>query len=526
MSFFSKILGHQNRYTGVDIGTDSIKMVEIEATKNGLRLVNIGVEDTPAEAIESSIITDSQSIGEALIRLISREGFSRSSAVSSLAGQALITRLIEVPHMGDAELAEAMKWEVERYIPFPAKEVVLDFKSLPVEDLDATQMEVLLVAAKKEMVSNHIAALNRARLDLAAIDIEPLALSRALIDIHNHSDNRAPVNIMLVNIGASLTDITIIKDGNIGFNRGIPTGSNNITQAISNFLLVGADEAEQVKLMQTIIPKQDAVIETDGETLSSVGPLTESVNDYNRILGNMDTGTEAGGDELSGATGDVSSIETSDASNKMLDLTSFLTQNIESNDEASAAEEVAPAEDKEAGSEYQGLSVEALYGIEPLDLGNEKAADATASADIDADSKVEAVQETEGELSPPDASLSVTEDRPAETPAKVSESEPEKLMEAIRPPLQEIVNEIRRSLDYFRSRIKDSGDIDRIIISGGASRLKNIDNFLEVELGIPVEIANPFSMIDTSAFDKKYIDEASPVFAIAVGLAIREFLDK
>jgi type IV pilus assembly protein PilM len=252
MSFFSKILGHQNRYTGVDIGTDSIKMVEIETTKNGLRLVNIGVENTPAEAIEASIITDSQSIGEALIRLISREGFSRSSAVSSLAGQALITRLIEVPHMGDAELAEAMKWEVERYIPFPAKEVVLDFKSLPTEDLEATQMEVLLVAAKKEMVNNHIAALNRARLDLVAIDIEPLALSRALIDAYKHSDNETPVNIMLVNIGASLTDITIIKDGNIGFNRGIPTGGNNITQAISNFLLVSADEAEEMLLILLI----------------------------------------------------------------------------------------------------------------------------------------------------------------------------------------------------------------------------------------------------------------------------------
>ncbi|MGI6383736.1 MAG: type IV pilus assembly protein PilM [bacterium] len=528
MSFFSKILGHQNRYTGVDIGTDSIKMVEIETTKNGLRLVNIGVENTPAEAIEASIITDSQSIGEALIRLISREGFSRSSAVSSLAGQALITRLIEVPHMGDAELAEAMKWEVERYIPFPAKEVVLDFKSLPTEDLEATQMEVLLVAAKKEMVNNHIAALNRARLDLVAIDIEPLALSRALIDVYKHSDNETPVNIMLVNIGASLTDITIIKDGNIGFNRGIPTGGNNITQAISNFLLVSADEAEQIKLMQTIIPKQDVVIEADeiGETLSSVEPLTETVDDYNRVLNNVDSGTDTGGDKSSNATGEASNAEAPDASNKMLDLTSFLTQNIESNDEAPIAEELAPSQDKQSDSEYQGLSLEALYGIESLDLGTEKSADTATSADTDVDNKAEAVQEAERDRSSSDASLSVVKDKLAETVDNASKCEQEKLMEAIRPSLQEIVNEIRRSLDYFRSRIKDSGNIDRIIISGGVSRLKNIDNFLEVELGIPAEIANPFSMIDTSAFDKKYIDEAAPVFAIAVGLAIREFLNK
>jgi hypothetical protein len=240
----------------------------------------------------------------------------------------------------------------------------------------------------------------------------------------------------------------------------------------------------------------------------------------------VDSGTDTGGDKSSDATGEASNAEAPDASNKMLDLTSFLTQNIESNDEAPIAEELAPSQDKQSDSEYQGLSLEALYGIESLDLGTEKSADTATSADTDVDNKAEAVQEAERDRSSSDASLSVVKDKLAETVDNASKCEQEKLMEAIRPSLQEIVNEIRRSLDYFRSRIKDSGNIDRIIISGGVSRLKNIDNFLEVELGIPAEIANPFSMIDTSAFDKKYIDEAAPVFAIAVGLAIREFLNK
>ncbi|MDD3925049.1 MAG: type IV pilus assembly protein PilM [bacterium] len=528
MSFFSKILGQQNRYTGVDIGTNSIKMVEIEATKSGLRLVNIGIEETPSEAIEASIITEPQAVGEALSRLIAREGFSRSAAVSSLAGQSLITRLIEVPRMGDAELSEAMKWEVERYIPFPAKEVVLDFKSLPSDDAEATQMEVLLVAAKKEMVNNHIAALSSAKLDLVAIDIEPLALSRSLIDVCRNGDEEAPSNIMIVNIGASMTDITIIKDGNIGFNRGIPTGGRNVTQAISNFLLVGLDEAEQIKLTHTIIPKQDIAVEPSGvdEAGSVIEPSTETVEDYDRILNMASASDEPDAGADAGLT-----VEAAGDSNKMLDLASFFTQPVKPEEEEQTAGEAAtPAADLPGNDGgYQGLSLEALYGIEALDLGSVNVGDGTQPATDNAGAVSEPVsgQDAGEKHADTDPSLPETAgDDAVSSQDDASGYDMEKLMEAVRPALQDIVNEIRRSLDYFRSRIKDSGNIDRIIISGGASGLKNIDNFLVAELGIPVVIADPFSMIDTSSFDDKYISEAAPVFSIAAGLAIREFLDK
>ena len=152
---------------GLDIGSSLIKVAELVPGRNGVTVRAMGMAPTPVGAMENNIIVDAQLLGQAVKKLLKEAGVSSKSSVSSVSGQsALVVRVIEVPRMSDSELAETMKWEVERHVPFAANEVIMDFQPIERADTppDSQNMEVLLAVAQQDMVDRHVEMLMAAGL--------------------------------------------------------------------------------------------------------------------------------------------------------------------------------------------------------------------------------------------------------------------------------------------------------------------------------------------------------------------------
>ena len=257
---------------GLDIGSKHIKVAELVPGRNGPVLRALGVAPTPAESMENSVIVDPQLLGQAVKKLLKESGISTKNSVSSLSGQtALVVRVIEVPRMSESELAETMKWEVERHVPFAASEVIMDFQPIEREDTppDSQNMEVLLAVAQQDMVDRHVEMLFAAGLSPSAIDVEPLAVSRSLVELG--PDPYGQRTVAIINIGASNTDIGIFRNGILAFPRTLPLAGDSLTRAIAAQMGVTEEQAEELKLkygevimdqpIQQAVPPADAFLD-------------------------------------------------------------------------------------------------------------------------------------------------------------------------------------------------------------------------------------------------------------------------
>jgi type IV pilus assembly protein PilM len=247
---------------GLDIGSKFIKAVELVPGRNGPTVKALGMAPTPPGAMEDSVIVDPKLLGEAVKKLLKEAGISTRRCVSSVSGQgALVVRVIEVPKMSDAELAETMKFEVERHVPFAADEVIMDFQPIvrQDDDPDAQNMEVLLAVAQQEMIDRHVAMLFAAGLAPSAIDVEPLAASRVLIELG--PDPYGKKTTAIVNIGASTTDIGIYRDGILAFPRTLPLAGDAMTAAVAQQMGLEAEQAEETKLHQAEVLMGEAPVQ-------------------------------------------------------------------------------------------------------------------------------------------------------------------------------------------------------------------------------------------------------------------------
>ncbi|MCX6359151.1 MAG: type IV pilus assembly protein PilM [Armatimonadetes bacterium] len=239
---------------GLDIGSKYIKVAEVVPSRNGVAVRALGMAPTPPGALEAGVIVDAKLLGDAIKKLLKEAGVGTRSCVSSVSGSgALVVRVIEVPKMSDSELAETMKWEVERHVPFAANEVIMDFQAIQRtdDDPDAQNMEVLLAVAQQDMVDKHVEALFAAGLQPRSIDVEPLAASRCLVELG--PDPWGKKTVVVVNIGASITDIGIFRDGVLSFPRTLPLAGDAMTSSIMSQTGLEADAAEDLKLQHAAV---------------------------------------------------------------------------------------------------------------------------------------------------------------------------------------------------------------------------------------------------------------------------------
>jgi len=239
--------GKKDHLIGLDIGSRSIKVAEIEETKRGSALKNIGSIDIAHGAIEEGTINDPETVAESLQQLLKSCGIKENNVAVSIGGYSVIVKKIIVQTMAEEQLQETIHFEAEQYIPFDISDVNLDFQILGESESNPNQMNVFLVAAKKEMVDDYINLINLAGLNPCIIDVEAFALQNSFEANYNFEKE----NIALIDIGASKTSLNIFKDSASVFMRDVSLGCGQINQKIMSLIECSFEEAEQLKYGNT-----------------------------------------------------------------------------------------------------------------------------------------------------------------------------------------------------------------------------------------------------------------------------------
>ncbi|MDH5405559.1 MAG: pilus assembly protein PilM [Candidatus Aminicenantes bacterium] len=232
---------------GLDIGSSSVKVVELKTTPKGLHqyhLVNLGMERLVPEAIVDGAIMDSGAVINAIHRVFDQNRVRVKSVATSLSGSSVIIRKISLPVMSDEELAESIHWEAEQYIPFAIEDVNLDYQVMERGSGDQATMDVILAAVKKDRINNYTSVITHAGRIPVVMDIDAFALQNAF-EI-NYPDELDKV-LALINVGASVTNITIFQQGTSVLWRDISFGGNQYTESIQKELNLSYEQAEELK---------------------------------------------------------------------------------------------------------------------------------------------------------------------------------------------------------------------------------------------------------------------------------------
>ena len=148
---------------GLDIGSSSVKAIELKPAGKGYRVSAMGVESVPPDSIVDGAIIDGGAVADAVRRLFSNKRFKAKDVVASLSGNSVIVKKITLPNMTEAELSESIYWEAEQYIPFDIQDVNLDYEILDAGNgQEQGSMEVLLVAAKKDKIADYTNVISQA----------------------------------------------------------------------------------------------------------------------------------------------------------------------------------------------------------------------------------------------------------------------------------------------------------------------------------------------------------------------------
>ncbi|HXI04446.1 MAG TPA: type IV pilus assembly protein PilM [Candidatus Saccharimonadales bacterium] len=237
---------------GLDIGSSAVKAVELKelGKGRGYQLLSVGIEPLSPEAIVDGAIMDSALVAETIQRLFTTNRIKAQDVAISLSGHSVIIKKISLPQMSEEELAESIQWEAEQYIPFDVDDVNIDYQVLEGPSLSGEgNMDVLLVAVKKDKINDYTTVLANAGKSAQVVDVDVFALQNAFETNYEVPSDQV---IALVNLGASVTNIAILQGGSSIFWRDITVGGNLYTEAVAKELGVPFEQAEMLKRGQHV----------------------------------------------------------------------------------------------------------------------------------------------------------------------------------------------------------------------------------------------------------------------------------
>lgn len=230
---------------GIDIGSSSVKLVQLREVKGGYQLVHLGMAMLPPEAIVDNAIMDSASVVQAIRDLVENQKVKTKNVAASISGHSVIIRKVQLPIMTEEEMESSLQWEAEQYIPFEISEVNLDFQILGSDPKDPSQMTVILVAAKKDFVNDYMAVFKESGLTPVVMDIDCFALENAFEANYGIGEDEV---VALINMGASAINVDVVKGDGSLFTRDIQVGGNMFNEEIQKRLSINSADAETVKL--------------------------------------------------------------------------------------------------------------------------------------------------------------------------------------------------------------------------------------------------------------------------------------
>lgn len=261
---FSWFSGRQ-KLVGLDIGASSIKAVHLERSGDTYRLVELGITPIHPETIVDGMIMDAATVSHAIGQLFEENNIAIKEVAVSISGHSVIVKKIKVPRMNKAELREGIAWEAEQYIPYSIEDVNLDFQILGEAGSGQGEMDVLLVAAKKDTVNDYLAVVSTAGLHAAVVDVAAFALENTFAIAEKVKPDEV---VALVNIGAAVTNISVLRGGVSEFTRDSALAGNRHTESLQKSLGLGYDQAEALKRGELV----------EGHTFAEARPVIDTCN--------------------------------------------------------------------------------------------------------------------------------------------------------------------------------------------------------------------------------------------------------
>jgi type IV pilus assembly protein PilM len=262
----------KNQVVGLDIGSHSIKVVEIDDSKRGMELKNFGIIGLPKDTIVEGTVKEIEVVASALKTLFKNLNIKNKNVCTSISGFSVIVKKITINRKDESELESSIQEEAEQYIPFDISDVNLDYEILkePKEESETSDgenqeqekedeglMDIMLVAAKKDIIEDYVSLLHLAGLNPVIMDVDAFSLQNSFeIAAGEETDCYA-----IVSIGAEELGINAVKSGVSIFTRDSSYGGGQITESIMSKLNLSYEDAEKLKLGGTKIETEKAVLE-------------------------------------------------------------------------------------------------------------------------------------------------------------------------------------------------------------------------------------------------------------------------
>jgi len=234
---------------GLDITTSSIKLIELAMAGGQYRVEAYAAEPTPPNAMNEKTIVDPEAIGEGIRRAIKRSGARSREVAIAIAGDAAITKVIQMPKgLRDSDLEAQVEMQADQYIPFPMEEVSYDFEVLGPSEKEADSIDVLLVASRTDNVDQRRAAVAAAGLTTRIVDVEAFALENACrLMTHQMPDGGIDRTIAVVDFGASSTTFSVLHNLKVTYTRDFSFGGQQLTEEIMRTYGLTMEEAGRAK---------------------------------------------------------------------------------------------------------------------------------------------------------------------------------------------------------------------------------------------------------------------------------------
>ncbi len=228
---------------GVDIGSHAVKVCQLKQTGSGYSIVALGSAILPEGAVDDGTLNDPEIVSEVISELFTNLKLKNKNVGFSISGYSVIVKKVNLAAMADAQLEEHIMEEAEQYIPFDIEDVYLDFQDLKTNTDGGERTDVMLVAAKKEIVDDYLEMMQGLNLKPVIVDVDGFALENTYEYNYQKTEN-----VALIDIGASKMNINILANGISVVARDIIVGSRQLTEQIQNAFDIEFEEAEGLKL--------------------------------------------------------------------------------------------------------------------------------------------------------------------------------------------------------------------------------------------------------------------------------------
>jgi len=231
-------------YVGIDIGHHAIKAVQIDRVGQGWKISRAGWVRTPEDSVKEGVVVDAPAVAAAIRQVMRESHIAATAACIAVAGGSVVVRNVRIPKMPEATLRKSIKYEAGRYVPSSVEDSYIEFEI--VGEADDNQMDVLIVAAPKEIVESRVKACEAAGLEVEVVDVEAFASYRCLLECDPANAYQGQT-IAIVDIGGSTTSMSVISQGTFAMARSLSQGGQTWTDALKNYFRLSEDDAESGK---------------------------------------------------------------------------------------------------------------------------------------------------------------------------------------------------------------------------------------------------------------------------------------